>query len=127
MYIIGIINSPKSGSIKKRTSELYNLIKNQTYIQPGEGRTLLFFEMGTIHFLNSDEVIYNQFGQDLEKFYSENERILLRGYCRTLPFDILFKCIDCSDKEEWLKLILNGEKVTSERLYMNLIRVAKRF
>ena len=112
----------------KEANELYSVIKDQKYIKRGEGLIVIGNENQKVRLINSDKIIFKQSDKDLEKNYSKDEKLLLRGYCRILPFRNLLNCFDCSYYE---KKILESffnvkEETTLEKLYMDLIKFVKR-
>ncbi len=115
-------------NFKQKSNSLERILKSngKKYIKKGEGKVLFITdENKEVTLINSDINLFHLDQEELEETYTEEERGLLKGYCRTLPFKVVFSCFVTTTNE--LQQYLNTEETKPEVLYMKLIKVAKRY
>ena len=75
--------------------------------------------------LNSNTVYHQLRGRELEKIFSEKEKFLLRGYCRTIPvkkFNLIFN-VNKKTKEYIAKYFEKGNKSSDEDIYSRFLEL----
>ncbi len=75
--------------------------------------------------LNSNTVYHQLRGRELEKFFSEKEKLLLRGYCRTLPVNKLNAIFNVNNetKKYIAKYFEKGNKSSDEDIYSRFLEL----
>ncbi len=117
----------------KKSKQLENALKGKSNLNIQDSITMIIKKDSTKDWgednfiiINSNTVYHQLRGLDLEKTITEREKLLLRGYCRTIPIGRLSTIFNLNDeiiKRFIAKYLENGNKSSGEELYARFLEL----